>query len=155
MKNTLATLAITSLVSTGAFASTTGTLLLNGTVPAVLSIDVSAEAVASNLPLDTTQTDTKVATITEISNSNTGYNVSISSANEGQLVHESVSSSVINYTLKYDGAIVDLSGDSFSYPTAASVNVQRDVDISYTGIDHADLIQGTYSDTVTFTIAAN
>lgn len=155
MKNTLATLAITSLVSTGAFASTTGTLLLNGTVPAVLSIDVSAEAVASNLPLDTTQTDTKVATVTEISNSNTGYNVSISSANEGQLVHQDVSSSVINYTLKYDGATIDLSGDSFNYPTSASVNVQRDVNISYTGIDHADLIQGAYSDTVTFTIAAN
>ena len=143
------------LMVASAGASTTGTLLLNGTVPALLSIGVSAEAIASNLPLDTTQNQTKVATVNEISNSNTGYQVSISSVNEGSLVHESVASSFINYTLRYDGSTVDLTGDAFTYASAASVNVNRDVDISYTGVDHAQLIQGAYSDTVTFTISAN
>lgn len=155
LKTTLAVLA-TIAVSTSAMAATTGTLILKGTVPQELSIEVEAEAVAAALPLDTTQTDTLVAVVTEKSNSNTGYNVSISSDNSGELVHETVSSSSIAYTLKYDGSAIDLSsGDNFvhSFPTGASND--RDIEISYTGVPHADLVEGDYTDTVTFTIAAN
>lgn len=105
-----------------AFAATTGNLLLQGTVPALLSIEVTAEALASSLPLDTTQTDSKVATVNEKSNSNTGYKVNISSANAGALVHESVASSFINYTITYDGSAVDLAnGDEFVYNTSAKL----------------------------------
>lgn len=139
-----------------AFAATTGNLLLQGTVPALLSIEVTAEALASSLPLDTTQTDSKVATVNEKSNSNTGYKVNISSANAGALVHESVASSFINYTITYDGSAVDLAnGDEFVYNTSASVDVNKDIDISYTGVAHENLIEGDYTDTVTFTISAN
>jgi len=145
-----------ALTATGAFAATSGTLLLKGTVPRLLSITVDAEAVASNLPLDTTQLNTKVAEINERSNSNTGYKVNISSATQGKLVHESVGTSFINYTLRYAGQAVDLSaGEEFVYSGAGSNNVTRDVDLSYTGVDHESLIEGEYSDTVTFTIAAN
>lgn len=137
-------------------AATTGNLLLKGTVPPLLSIVVTPEALASALPLDTTQTDTKVATINEKSNSNTGYQVAVSSANQGKLVHESVVSSFINYSLTYNGNSVDLNaGQTYTYPSAASVNADRDVEISYTGVPHEDLVQGEYSDTVTFTISAN
>ena len=139
-----------------AFGATTGNLLLKGTVPALLSITVTPEALASALPLDTTQTDSKVASINEKSNSNTGYQVAISSSNQGKLVHESVASSFLNYSLKYNGSSVDLAnGDSFTYATAASVDADRDVEISYTGVPHESLVQGNYTDTVTFTISAN
>lgn len=150
-------LIITSLLfSAGLLASTTGTLVLNGIVPQIVSITVTPEPIAANLPLDVTQNQTKVATVNEISNSNTGYSVSISSGNQGALVHESVSSSQIVYSLRYDGNSVDLSsGQTFTYSASASVDVNRDVDISYTGVDHSLLIQGSYTDTVTFTIAAN
>lgn len=146
----------TAVISTSAMAATTGDLLLKGTVPALLSITVTPETLASSLPLDTTQTDSKVASINEKSNSNTGYQVAISSANLGKLVHESVTSSSINYSITYDGAAVDLAnGDSFTFATAAAVDANKDVDISYTGVPHEQLVQGEYSDTVTFTISAN
>lgn len=148
-------LAIAS-VSASVFAATSGTLILKGTVPALLSISVTPEALASTLPLDTTQVDSKVATVNEVSNSNTGYQVSISSANQGKLVHETVGTSSINYSLKYDGSSVNLStGEDFTYATAASVNANKDLDISYTGVSHGNLIQGDYADTVTLTISAN
>jgi len=154
MKKLLTT--ILALASVSSFAATSGNLLLKGTVPALLSIDVSAEALAASLPLDTTQTDSKVATINEKSNSNTGYKVNITSSNAGSLVHESVSSSFITYALSYDGSAVDLvNGDEFVFGTSSSVDVNKDVDISYTGVPHENLIEGEYTDTVTFAISAN
>lgn len=144
------------MTMTSAFAATTGTLLLKGSVPRLLDITVTPATIASTLPLDTTQANTTVAVINEKSNSNTGYNVSISSASLGKLVHDTVSSSVINYTLRYNGNAVNLAtGQTFTYSGAGANNNNRTVDISYTGIAHDLLIEGDYSDTVTFTIAAN
>jgi hypothetical protein len=149
------TLSLALALTTSAVAATSGTLLLKGTVPRLLSITVTPETVATNLPLDTTQANTKVAVVNEKSNSKTGYNVSVSSANQGKLVHESVTSSSINYTLRYAGQAVNLTaGQQFTY-VASAANANRDVDISYTGVPHENLIEGEYSDTVTFTIAAN
>lgn len=155
MKNFLA-LALVTMTFGSAFAATTGTLLLRGTVPRLLEITVNAQTIASTLPLDTTQSNTLVAVVNEKSNSKTGYNVAISSANQGKLVHESVSSSVVNYSLRYNGSVVNLAaGQTFTYSSAGANNNNRNVDISYTGIAHDLLIEGDYSDTVTFTIAAN
>lgn len=146
----------TAAISTSAFAATTGTLLLKGTVPRLLELTVNAEAVAATLPLDTTQSGTLVAVINEKSNSKTGYNVSVSSANQGQLVHESDASSTIAYSLDYNGNGVDLvNGETFTYSFPTGANNNRDVEISYTGVPHENLIEGDYTDTVTFTIAAN
>lgn len=156
--STFKTLAITTVLATlssQSFAALSGTLLLKGNVPAVLAISVDAEAIASSLPLDTTQTDTLVAVVNEKSNSTSGYKVSISSDNAGKLVHESESASTITYSLSYDGQSVDLAnGDEFTYGSAP-VDVDRDVTISYTGKEHTELFEGDYSDTVTFSIAAN
>lgn len=143
-------------VLTAAHGATTGNLLLKGSVPALLSITVTPESLATSLPLDTTQSAAKVASVNEQSNSNTGYSVSISSSNQGKLVHESVSASAINYSLAYGGNVIDLeSGDSFVYASPESVDTDKDIEISYTGVPHEDLIQGNYMDTVTFTISAN
>ncbi len=145
-----------ALTVTSAFAATSGTLLLKGTVPRLLDITVTPESVASTLPLDTTQSNTLVAVINEKSNSNTGYKLSISSANQGKLIHQSVSSSVVNYTLRYAAQSVNLAtGQTFTYSGAAANNNNRNVDMSYTGVASDLLIEGDYTDTVTFTIAAN
>jgi hypothetical protein len=150
------TIALATMAMSSAFAAQSGTLILKGTVPRLLEITVNPEAIASNLPLDTTQANTLVAVVNEKSNSKTGYNVSISSANQGQLVHESEASSVVNYSLRYNGNLVDLAlGETYTYSGAGANNNNRNVNISYTGIDHDLLIEGDYSDTVTFTIAAN
>lgn len=150
------TLAFASMTLTSAIAATTGSLLLKGSVPRLLDITVTANSTASALPLNTTQTNTLVAVVNEKSNSNTGYKVSISSGNLGKLVHQSVASSSINYTLRYNSQSVNLAtGQTFTYSSAAAANNNRNVDISYTGVAHDLLIEGDYSDTVTFTIAAN
>ena len=154
MKVLLLTLA--SVLTTTAFAATSGTLLLKGTVPRIINLTVTAETLAANLPLDTTQNNSKVATVNEQSNSNTGYKVTISSANAGKLVHSTVSSSSVPYTIRYNSQSLNLaSSQSVTYSSAASVNANRNVDISYTGVPFENLIEGTYQDTVTFTIAAN
>jgi hypothetical protein len=156
MMKKLITLTALTLITSSALAATTGSLLIRGSVPALLSIDVTPTALATTLPLDTTQTGAKVATVNEKSNSNSGYQVSISSANLGKLVHESVASSFINYSLSYDGSSIDLAnGQTYTFASASSVDTNKDIEISYTGVPHESLIQGDYSDTVTFTIAAN
>lgn len=137
------------------YASTTGTLQLRGNVPDILSIQVNAESDATNLDLQNDQTDLKVASVLERSNSSTGYTVTIDSANDGLLVR-SGGSETFSYSMKYDGASVDLSSsDSFNNSAAAAVAVNKDVTISYTGQDADTMIAGDYEDTVTFSIAAN
>lgn len=149
-------IALAAAMTTTAFAATSGTLLLKGVVPRLVSIVVTAETIAANLPLNTTQSNTKVAVVNEKSNSNTGYKVTVASANAGKLVHQTVAASSVNYTLRYNNSAVNLaSAQTITYSSSASVNANRDVDISYTGVPHENLIEGNYQDTITFTIAAN
>ena len=81
MKNFLVVTALLTLTTTSAFAATTGSLLLQGIVAQKVSIVVTPVAVASALDLSTTQSDLKVATVNEQSNSKTGYKVTITSEN--------------------------------------------------------------------------
>lgn len=153
MKNIFAlALALTTLTS---MAATTGTLLLKGSVAPKLSIEVTPEAIASTLPLDISQTNTIVASVREKSNSNTGYKVTISSSNLGNLKRSS-GTELFPYTLKYNNVALNLASPVVnSHPSASSVNVTKDVAISYTGVPAEDMVAGDYTDTVTFTIAAN
>lgn len=157
MKKLLAVGALLTLTSTSAFALTTGTLLLQGQVAKKVNITVNALGVASALVLDTTQSDLKVATVNEQSNSKTGYKVTITSAQLGKLKRD-VGSEVFSYSLKYGGSAVDLStaaGTTFTNATAAAVNVNKDLAISYTGVAAESMIEGTYADTLTLNIASN
>jgi hypothetical protein len=135
------------------FAATTATLYLTGVVPAKLSVSLAAEAIATTLPLDTTQNNTKIATLQEKSNSSTGYKILITSMNQGNLVSGQNS---IPYTLNYDGQTVNLvAGSEFTYSAAAAVTNNRDIKISYIGDADENRVAGEYTDSVTFTIQAN
>jgi hypothetical protein len=141
MKRSLIALAALALTTTS-FAAATGTLLLKGQVGQVLSILVTPETIAATLPLNVSQTDTKVATVNEISNSSTGYKVTISSANLGKLIRTG-GTEAFNYSLKYNGSAVNLASPQiFSNPSAASVNVNKDVAISYTGVPAENMVAG-------------
>lgn len=62
------------------------------------------------------------------------------------------------YTMKYAGSSVTLSTTAQVAKTAATAGVfneSSNVEISYTGKPASQMVQGTYSDTVTFEIAAN
>lgn len=156
MLTKLAVLTSLFTLSFSALSATSGTLLLKGEVMEVLSISVSPEAIASTLPLNESQLDTKVATVNERSNLAGGYKVKISSENEGNLERVN-GSELFPYTLKYAGQNVNLaSSQTFTYAANAGVtNVNRDVSISYTGIDASNMVAGEYTDTVLFEISAN
>lgn len=144
------------LSSLTASSATTGTLVLKGNVPEVYDLKLVAETVSSTLRLDQTQTDLKVATVTETSNAKSGYKVSIRSDNKGQLVR-SGGSEKFTYTLKYDNQQIALTGNSVdvrnSQPELSGKH--RNVSISYTGVPASQMISGEYTDNVVFTIAAN
>ena len=157
MKKSLAITALIALTTSSAFSATTGTLLLQGVVAKKVAIVVTPQAVASALDLETSQTDLKVATVNEQSNSKTGYKVTITSANLGKLKRTD-GAEVFAYTIKYGGSAVGLStaaGTSFTTATAAAVNVNKDLNLSYSGIAAESMVEGTYADTLTLNIASN
>lgn len=152
MKRILVGLLLTT-VGTSAFAGTTATLLLKGSIAPNLDISVTPETVAAALDLTTTQSNTKIATVQEKSNSNTGYKVTISSQNLGALKN---GQQRFVYNLAYNGSALNLASPVVqSYTSPAAVTLNKNVNISYTGVPADQLVAGDYTDTITFTIAAN
>lgn len=150
MKTMFTALALT--LSTMSIAATTATLQLKGTIAQNLDISIVAESVATSLNLTQNAANLKVATLNEKSNSNNGYKVTVSSLNNGKLKNGTF---LFSYTLGYNSQQLNLnSPQTQTYPVAAH-NVNKDVTISYTGIAQESLVAGDYTDTVTFTIAAN
>ncbi|MDO9183678.1 MAG: fimbrial protein [Bacteriovorax sp.] len=157
MKKLFLTSTLLLLTTTSVYAATTGTLLLRGVVAQKVSLVVTPQSIASTLDLSTSQTDLVVASVNEQSNSKTGYKVTISSANSSKLKRTD-GADVLTYTLKYNGSAVALSsstGTTITNSSPSSVNVNKSVSISYTGVAAEAMVEGTYADTITFSIAAN
>ena len=144
------------VLSAPAFSATSGFFLLRTQVPRRVSISVLPSAVASALDLSTTQINLKVANATAMSNSKTGFKVTFTSANRGNLKRIS-GAEVFPYSMKVDGLDVGLStatGTTFNIDQTAPMTISRDITISYTGKPVETMLEGTYLDTVTLTIAA-
>lgn len=143
--------------ATSALAATSGLITIQGVVPKVVAVTVTGVAPFNALDLTTTQTNLPVANINEQSNDTNGYTVTASSANAGQLKNGAVGS--IAYTARYNAVSFALTVTPVAITTvaisAAVVNVTKSLTISYTGTPSASNMSGTYSDTLTFTIAAN
>jgi len=146
-------------------AATTGTLSLTGTQPAILSITVTANPAASSLALSTNVTNLQVGSIVEQSNDTAGYTVTISSANAQALpsavafFKSATTTDTLPYTIQYGGAAVTflatgapviVSNTTTKTVAAGTTNL---VTVSFSGAN-ANLGQATYTDTLTFTIAA-
>ena len=156
MKELVLTTTLLAL-SSFSFAATTGTLLLQGTVPQRISLVITPQAIAATLDLSTSQTDLTVASVKEQSNSKTGYKMTVASANLSKLKRTD-GAEVFSYTMKYNGSAVVLTtaaGVTITNSTGSAVNVSKNVSISYTGVAAESMVEGSYADTVTFTIAAN
>ncbi|MBC7713946.1 MAG: fimbrial protein [Rhizobacter sp.] len=156
MKKFIAATALLAL-TTSSFAATTGTLLLQGIVAQKVLVAVTAATVASALDLSATQADLKVGSVNVQSNSKTGYKLTISSANLGKLKRTD-GAEVFGYTMKYAGSAVGLStavGTTITNSAGSVVNVNNDINISYTGVAAETMVEGTYQDVVTLSIAAN
>lgn len=150
-------LLLATLLSTTAYSATTGTILLQGIIPKLLSITVSPQTISSSLDLSTTQSDLLVGVVNEKSNSLLGYKVTVTSSNLGNLKRVS-GTEVFPYSMKYNGAVVNLStvsGTTFTTASPLPANVNKNINVSYTGVPQESMVEGTYSDVVTFTIASN
>ncbi|NBC28421.1 MAG: hypothetical protein GVY29_00340 [Spirochaetes bacterium] len=161
--------ALLALVAVGSFAqqtTDTGTLGLTGTVPKIVSITVADEAIASNLDLTTDVSSLLVATVTERSNVQAGYTVTVESANAAAAgtgsgffdSSDAGNNDTLNYSVTYGGNAVSYSSGAPATVTdagdkTASSGDSNEVRISYSG-SSANIYNGTYSDTLTFTITA-
>jgi len=147
-------LAVLTLASFNSFADLFDTLLLQGTVNESTNIVVTPVTIASTLNLTASQTNLVVASVSEKSNSHTGYNVNISSAHAGNLLHEDAVE-VFPYALKYDGASINLAAPvDVPYAIPSHGHSDRAVTISYVGVPEEDMVAGIYADIITFTISA-
>jgi hypothetical protein len=155
-KATMIAAAVFALAAGSAAAAANATLSLAGTVAPVLAISVVPEAFAAALPVGSTVTDQKLATVTEISNNPAGYSVSLASANGGALRGSLAGNAdAVPYTLKYGNQAVVF---SLGLATIADASARtggagsaKDLAISFAA---AFLNADTYSDTLTFTITA-
>jgi hypothetical protein len=162
MKWIVAVIALTAVAIPG-FSATTGTLLLQGTVPGILEITVSALPAASALDLSANAANLAVASVTERSNRKAGYTVTLQSANAGAgnafffKSADVANPDTLAYTLSYDGVPVSLVAGSALVTDAsaktAAAGVVKGLSISYSGAA-SYLNEDTYADTLTFTIAA-
>jgi hypothetical protein len=138
-------------------AQTTGNINLSGTVSGNTEITISGTGGAGSLDLSGNQIDLKIADINEKTNKKAGYTVTLTSANIGVLKNGTLDS--IPYSIKYGvaGSLanVTLNGSGAATVTdvsdkTGSTGVNKELRISYT-IDFP--AEGTYTDTITLTIA--
>jgi hypothetical protein len=157
MKLSTVAVLIAALFTNQAFAALTGSITLQGSVAATTSITVTAQAGYNSLNLHATQSNLLVATVNEQNNTAAGYTVTLASNNSGKLKNGALGE--VTYTARYNGSSVSLSSSPVTITTqgaqSAVVDLNKNLDVSYTGIPAAQLMAGTYSDTLTFTIASN
>lgn len=147
------------LVAIPTFAATTGSLLLSGVVAPRTEITVTADANASSLPVGSTVSNLKIASVNELSNNKAGYTVSLASANNGQLKESNTQavglSDSLPYSLSYNGNPVGLNGGSAQISNISSRTTGAGTDnVLAISFSSAFLNADTYTDTLTFTIAA-
>lgn len=155
------------VAGSAAMAATSATLNLSGTVAAVLFIGFNntGTTTTANYSFSSSQlvdgfTAVNVGTLYESSNTRTSnYKVTITSANGGKLVHGSVPTAIVNYTMSIENTSVTndelTAAAEYTIDTSAytgRVTIPRN--ITLTG-GNTDALAGSYSDTVTFDIAVN
>jgi hypothetical protein len=152
-------LVIAAILCSAAFpvlADTSASLTLSGTVAKSASITVTPAPGATNLTLTSTPSAAiTVATVTEVCNSTSGYTVTVASANAGYLKGAiGGNTDAVAYVLYQNGSAVTLSAAPTTMVSASSktTGASQTLTIDYAG-DPA-LAADTYSDILTFTIAA-
>jgi len=159
----LAAVALVCIAAAPVVAQETGSLTLQGTVPAILEITVTGTGNYNALDLTTDANNLVVATVNERTNSKTGYTVTVKSLNAEAAAssqaffagNDVANTDTLNYSVAYGGAAVSLDGSGVATITDSSTKTlgtgeDNDVAITYTG---GFLNADTYTDTLVFTIA--
>lgn len=159
----LSMIALVAIIAFPAAAATTGNIAISGTVPAIIELAVTSEAVAQNLPLTQTVSDLRVATVVERSNKKAGYTVVLESSNAkahgtpSPTLKSAETNDELPYSVKYDGANAQFIGGAAIVSDVSSKTVAegvaKAVTVSFNGADYF-LAESSYGDTLTFTIIA-
>jgi len=168
-KLTVSILTLVVVITAGAFAQTaqtedSGSITLTGSVAKKVTINVTPIGDYDSLNLMTDVSDLQVADVTEFSNVNAGYTVSLESANaqaqgtSDPFFSGGAGNDTLTYTIAYDGQAVSFNSGAAATVTDASdktalSGTTKPLSISYSGTS-VNIYEGTYSDTLTFTISA-
>ena len=120
-RSLLIVLSATAILSSGAFAATSGTLNLSGTVAEDTSIVINPLAKAINLDIVNGESNTTIGAALETSNRLLGYRIMMSSTNAGELRHGTVAGAKTTYKIRYNGAAAGVTPG----PTATPVEVKN------------------------------
>lgn len=158
------------LAAPAAVAATSAQLTLTGTVQQILAITVNPTASASGLDLTGTVTSLKVADVIAEANDPAGYAISVSSLNQTNndcdasngpcfLSATATTNDNLSFSLLRNSVAVSFSNDTGSFVSTTARSAvggdSYDAQITYDGTA-ANLDQATdYTETLTFTIAAN
>ena len=156
MNKMIASVAILGLISGPVMADTSGSILLQGSIAQILSVEVTETDGHDSLNLTENAVDVEVASVLEKSNVQKGYKIFVDSQNDGLLKNGEVGS--ITYDLKYDGKTVNMADPSIpakEVPVFTAFEDTSLVSISYVAPAVGSLPAGSYSDTVTVSIVAN
>lgn len=123
-----------------------GSITLRASVPAICSIGISNNSATLNITGG--QSNFAVATVEERCNAASGYTVSLSSKNGGQL---STGTAGVAYTMQYGDSAG--SGGAISADRAVSGDTRQTV-LSVSVPASPTAVAGDYEDTVTISIAA-
>jgi len=149
---------VLGVYTTIARAATTGTVTVNGQVPAVCAVVVTQEAGASNITdISLGDSNRLIATVNENCNDPDGYTMTVVGTNSTDhtgLFRDSVSNDTHPFTITYNSVAV-AAGGVVTNSNAPGHNVDKTVHISY-GSDNTLTPSAafTYAETLTFTIAA-
>ncbi len=153
-KMILATLIFSSF---SAFAGTTASLFLKGTVAAITEISVAADPAAQALAISVGSSNLKVATVSETCNDKDGYDIFMSSLNGGKLVHSVDNTKSTSYQIAYGGAALvapSITPNKIKTVNSLSGLTTNTSDVKITVTSAPNAVAGDYNDTLTFTIAA-
>jgi spore coat protein U-like protein len=143
---------------TPAFSAQTGSITISGTVAPDCQITVAPAPGYNKLDLVTSQSNLKVATVTEQCNARLGYTVKLNTANGttgGLFTGSSGNGETLGYGVSYGGLPATFVAKEAVVTNAlartASTGVVKDLAVSYAG---TPLAADTYADTLTVTISA-
>ncbi len=160
-----AVIAVSAVYSVSA--SNTATLNIQVTVPKTVAISVESTSYAENLDFSDDPRDVHLGTVREMSNSFDGYKVFLTSENASsdQSTHaffassDGSSSAKIPYVLSYGGEVVNFDGGTAKVTDLTgtlAVGRGNEREVRLVNLDRSAMPDpGAYSDTLTFTIAAN
>ena len=141
-----------------AHAQTTGTISLSGTVVEVNYIEVFQSELAMNLNVTEGETAAKVATVSEHSNSPTGYTIYMNSVNDSNLVNIWDMTKATAYMVSYDGgAPMSLGTTDSAVKVVGSLDglTTDDSEVVLSVDGNMSASPGDYTDLITVSIAAN